>query len=190
MKNGILIFDNYDSFTYNLVHLVEKIIHRKVEVVKNDACALSMGRYEKIILSPGPGLPEEAGNLKELIRQEAGLTPILGVCLGMQAIAEVFGASLENLKQVHHGIALPVHYQAGTELFRGMENPFPAGRYHSWVVSRSGFPDCLEVTAWGENGEIMALKHKDLDLQAVQFHPESILTPQGEILMRNWLLKA
>lgn len=188
MASRILIFDNYDSFTYNLVHLVEKIIHGKVDVRKNDECPTEELRgYDKIILSPGPGLPDEAGNLKKLIKQEAGRTPILGVCLGLQAIAEVFGGRLENLEQVHHGIALPVLYNERENLFRGMKNPFAAGRYHSWIVSRRDLPDCLEIIAWSENDGIMGLKHKEMSIQGVQFHPESILTPEGEILMRNWL---
>lgn len=184
----LLIFDNYDSFTYNLVHLVEKILHQQVDVVKNDVGQVaSFDGYDKIIFSPGPGLPDEAGMMKKLIAHQLGKASILGVCLGMQAIAEVFGAQLQNLEKVHHGLSLPVHFREGCKLFEGLTNPFEAGRYHSWIVSKAGLPDCLQVIAEGINGEIMALQHLTWNVVGVQFHPESILTPQGEQLMRNWL---
>ena len=192
----ILVFDNYDSFTYNLVHLVEKITGGKVDVYRNDQ--LDPGRagaYDKIILSPGPGLPAEAGLLLPLIKQYAATKSILGVCLGHQAIAESFGARLINLPEVYHGVSLPVHVIRGAEselqpdadLFAGLPEPFMAGRYHSWVVDPEGFPDELQITATDPGGHIMALRHRKYDVLGVQFHPESVLTPDGERLMRNWL---
>jgi anthranilate synthase component 2 len=190
----ILVFDNYDSFTYNLVHLVEKITSDKVDVFRNDQIALEdVKKYDKIILSPGPGLPVEAGLLLPLIKEYASTKSILGVCLGHQAIGEVFGGRLENLSNVYHGVATemkPVNSKqltADSKLFSGLKTPFLAGRYHSWIVSKENFPDELEITAEDENGYIMALQHKKFDIQGVQFHPESVLTPDGEIIMRNWL---
>ena len=184
----ILVFDNYDSFTYNLVHLAEKILHRKVEVYRNDQIPLEkVADFDKIILSPGPGLPSEAGLLLPLIREYASSKSILGVCLGHQAIGEVFGGRLVNLSTVFHGVATPITTLSGSPLFKDMPGTFEAGRYHSWVLSDEGFPEELEVTARDENGYIMALQHKKFDLQGVQFHPESVLTPQGGQLLENWL---
>ena len=189
----ILVFDNYDSFTYNLVHLVEKITHQKVDVYRNDEIPLEdVNRYNKIILSPGPGIPEEAGLLLPLIKQYAPTKSILGVCLGHQAIGQAFGGQLTNLTSVYHGIATPISVNSNQltvnrGLFAGLGNEFIVGRYHSWVVSEEGFPDCLEVTARDEHNFIMALQHKALDVQGVQFHPESVLTPGGETIMRNWI---
>ncbi len=190
----ILVFDNYDSFTYNLVHLVEKITHEKVDVFRNDQIALEdVKKYDKIILSPGPGIPVEAGLLLSLIKEYAATKPILGVCLGHQAIGEVFGGKLENLAKVYHGVATEMKKVNGNQLtvdsklFNGLPDAFPAGRYHSWIISKENFPAELEVTAEDENGYIMALQHKNFDVQGVQFHPESVLTPGGEIIMRNWL---
>jgi anthranilate synthase component II len=190
----ILIFDNYDSFTYNLVHLVEKITHEKVDVFRNDKISLEdVKQYDKIILSPGPGLPSEAGLLLPLIKEYASTKPILGVCLGHQAIGEAFGGRLTNLSTVFHGVATPikkVNLQQSTvnsNLFAGLPETFEAGRYHSWIISKENFPDELEITAEDENGFIMALQHKTFDVQGVQFHPESVLTPDGEKIMRNWL---
>lgn len=194
----ILVFDNYDSFTYNLVHLVEKITGGKVDVYRNDQ--LDPGRaaeYDKIILSPGPGLPAEAGLLLPLIKQYAATKSILGVCLGHQAIAESFGGRLINLSEVYHGVSLPVHVvkrpvsgpEPNADLFAGLPEPFMAGRYHSWVVDPDGFPDELQITARDPGGHIMALRHRVYDVLGVQFHPESVLTPDGERLMRNWLGK-
>lgn len=188
----ILVFDNYDSFTYNLVHLAEKILHRKVEVYRNDQLALEkVKEFDKIILSPGPGLPSEAGLLLPLIKEYAASKSILGVCLGHQAIGEAFGGRLTNLSTVYHGVATPIRVinRGGSRspLFEGMPDPFEAGRYHSWVVSDEGFPGSLEVTARDENDYIMALQHKSFDVQSVQFHPESVLTPQGGRLLENWL---
>lgn len=191
----ILVFDNYDSFTYNLVHLVEKIIGDKVDVFRNDQIPLeNVKAYDKIILSPGPGIPTEAGLLLPLIKQYAETKSILGVCLGHQAIGEAFGGTLLNLSKVYHGVASPVNIiksnrNAGfnADLFNGLQNGFMAGRYHSWVIDPTGFPESLEITATDANGHIMALRHKTLDVLGVQFHPESVLTPDGEKIMRNWL---
>lgn len=185
----ILVFDNYDSFTYNLVHLVEKIIHGKVDVYRNDQLPLEqVSNYDKIILSPGPGIPEEAGLLLPLIKTYAASKSILGVCLGHQAIGEAFGATLQNLSTVFHGVATPVDIlNPNAPLFLGLDQQIIAGRYHSWVISDEGLPAELEVTARDHNGYIMALQHSNYDLQGVQFHPESVLTPDGEKIMRNWL---
>jgi anthranilate synthase component II len=185
----VLIFDNYDSFTYNLVHLAEKIIHGKVDVYRNDQIALEeVKKYDKIILSPGPGLPKDAGLLLPLIKQYASSKSILGVCLGHQAIGEAFGAKLVNLTTVYHGVATKCQLSiVNSELFKGLPKEIQVGRYHSWVVSKEGFPDQLEITATDDNEQIMALRHRQYDIQGVQFHPESILTPDGEQIMRNWL---
>jgi anthranilate synthase component 2 len=189
----ILVFDNYDSFTYNLVHLVEKITHARVDVFRNDEIPLeNIKVYDKIILSPGPGVPVEAGLLLPLIKEYAATKSILGVCLGHQAIGEAFGGKLINLSTVYHGVALPIQVKseesAGrSRLFKGLPDSFEVGRYHSWVVSDENFPDELEVTARDNNHLIMALQHKKYDIQGVQFHPESVLTPNGEKIMRNWL---
>jgi anthranilate synthase component 2 len=193
----ILVFDNYDSFTYNLVHLVEKITHEKVDVYRNDEIALEkVAEYDKIILSPGPGIPEEAGLLLPLIKQYAATKSILGVCLGHQAIGEAFGGKLINLSTVFHGVATEIHVGSpqsavrnlnASSLFDGLPTEIEVGRYHSWIVSDEGFPEELEITARDDNGYIMALQHKNFDVQGVQFHPESVLTPEGEKIMRNWL---
>ena len=184
----ILVFDNYDSFTYNLVHLVEKLLHQKVEVYRNDQLPLEkVKEFDKIILSPGPGIPVEAGLLLPLIKEYASSKSILGVCLGHQAIGEAFGGKLVNLSTVYHGVSTPVKILQRGDLFDGMPDGFEAGRYHSWVVSDEGFPQELEVTARDEKNYIMALRHKTLDVQGVQFHPESVLTPQGELILKNWL---
>ncbi len=192
---SILVFDNYDSFTYNLVHLVEKIIHTKVTVVRNDEIDLSfVEQFDKIILSPGPGIPEEAGLLLPLIKQYAATKCILGVCLGHQAIGQAFGAGLTNLSTVYHGIAtniniLPNSRKLENGVFTNLPNEIEVGRYHSWVVNHNYFPSELEITATDEHNNIMALQHKVYDVQGVQFHPESVLTPIGETIMRNWLCK-
>jgi anthranilate synthase component 2 len=189
----ILVFDNYDSFTYNLVHLVGKITHTKVEVYRNDQIPLEkVKEYDKIILSPGPGIPVEAGLLLPLIKEYAASKSILGVCLGHQAIGEAFGGKLVNLSTVYHGVATKIEVggqksEARSRLFEGLPDEIEAGRYHSWIVSDENFPGELEVTARDENNYIMALQHKSYDVQGVQFHPESVLTPMGEQIMRNWL---
>ena len=185
----ILVFDNYDSFTYNLVHLVEKITGEKVDVYRNDQIALAnVAVYDKVILSPGPGIPEEAGLLLPLIKEYAATKSILGVCLGHQAIAEAFGGNLTNLSTVFHGVAMPIEIKSkNSKLLQGLPDKINVGRYHSWIVSNENFPEELEVTARDENGFIMALQHKTFDVQGVQFHPESVLTPDGEQILRNWL---
>ena len=212
----ILVFDNYDSFTYNLVHLVERILHQKVDVHRNDQIPLEkVKEYDKIILSPGPGIPEEAGLLLPLIKEYASSKSILGVCLGHQAIGEAFGGKLINLNEVYHGVATPVKIvspepvpkdsfggvgsrQSAVDgknsslmthhsLFQGLPEVFEAGRYHSWIVSDENFPKELEVTARDENNFIMALQHKTYNVQGVQFHPESVLTPMGTSILKNWL---
>jgi anthranilate synthase component II len=189
----ILVFDNYDSFTYNLVHLVEKITRVKVEVWRNDQIPLEKVKdYDKIILSPGPGIPEEAGLLLPLIKEYASTKPILGVCLGHQAIGEAFGGTLVNLTDVYHGVATPIeiksqHSKVKSPLFNGLPERIVVGRYHSWVVSDQDFPEELEITALDDKGYIMGLQHKTYDVQGVQFHPESVLTPDGEKILTNWL---
>jgi len=185
----ILVFDNYDSFTYNLVHLVEKILHQKVDVFRNDKISLeAVKAYDKIILSPGPGIPEEAGMLLPLIKEYAPSKSILGVCLGHQAIGQAFGGSLVNLDKVYHGIATPINItNPAAKILQGLGNRVEVGRYHSWIVNEKDFPETLEITAVDENGFIMGLQHKTYDVQGVQFHPESVLTPDGEKMMRNWL---
>lgn len=186
----ILVFDNYDSFTYNLVHLVEKITHTKVDVFRNDQIALEkVNEYDKIILSPGPGIPEEAGLLLPLIKKYAATKSILGVCLGHQAIGEAFGGTLINLSTVYHGVATPIQIdrKIKSDLFQDLPDTIEVGRYHSWIIDEKKFPEELEITARDENNYIMALQHNKYDVQAVQFHPESVLTPDGEVIMRNWL---
>lgn len=174
----IVIIDNYDSFTYNLAHLVREL-GAEVTVLRNDRFQLSeLEDFDKIILSPGPGIPSEAGLLLDVIRTYAGRKPMLGVCLGHQAIGEVFGAKLENLSEVYHGVQSECTYEGRRMLI---------GRYHSWVVSNDGFPDCLEVTARTDDGQIMALRHRQFDIRGVQFHPESVLTPEGKALISEWL---
>src|SRR5918993_4072005 len=190
LQMKILVFDNYDSFTYNLVHLVEKIIGEKVEVHRNDQIPLEeIKKYDKIILSPGPGIPTEAGLLLPLIKEYAASKSILGVCLGHQAIGQAFGGTLVNLSTVYHGVATPIKLSGDKNLFEGLPEELEVGRYHSWVVSNEGFPKDLEITATDANGFIMALQHKTCDVRGVQFHPESVLTPQGEVILRNWLKK-
>lgn len=174
----IVIIDNYDSFTYNLAHLVREL-GAEVTVLRNDRFQLpELEDFDKIILSPGPGIPSEAGLLLDVIRTYAGRKPMLGVCLGHQAIGEVFGAKLENLSEVYHGVQSECTYEGRRMLI---------GRYHSWVVSNDGFPDCLEVTARTDDGQIMALRHRQYDIRGVQFHPESVLTPEGKALISEWL---
>lgn len=184
----ILIFDNYDSFTYNLLHTVQSLGHTDVDVIRNDRMRLEeVEQYDKIILSPGPGLPEEAGLLLPLIERYAATKSILGVCLGHQAIGQLFGAKLENIPFVFHGVQTPAQIVAEEYLFAGLPEEIEVGRYHSWIVSRESFPSELQITALDKEGTIMALRHRTLDLHGVQFHPESILTPQGTAIIRNFL---
>ena len=183
----IIIIDNYDSFTYNLSHLVKEL-GADVTVVRNDQFKIEeLEAYDKIILSPGPGIPSEAGLLLDVIRHYAGKKPILGVCLGHQAIGEVFGAQLENLSDVFHGVATPCRLLTDDLLFAGLPSDITVGRYHSWVVSRKALPHCLEVTAESPEGQIMALRHRSYDVRGIQFHPESVLTPEGKTMINNWL---
>jgi anthranilate synthase component 2 len=185
---NILVFDNYDSFTYNLVHVVKELGYREVEVHRNNKIPLDdVERFDKIILSPGPGVPSGAGLLLPLIRRYAATKSILGVCLGHQAIAESFGGELINLKNVYHGVATPVHITGDDHLFHGLPATIEAGRYHSWIVSKAHFPAELDITAEDDEGHIMALKHRQYDVHGVQFHPESILTPQGKEIIHNFL---
>ncbi len=184
----ILVFDNYDSFTYNLVHAVKKLGYTDVEVHRNDQITLNeIARFDKIILSPGPGVPSESGILLEVIRTYAPTKPILGVCLGEQAIAEAFGGTLINLSEVHHGVSSMVDVLEDDVLFNGLDKKIEVGRYHSWAAEKTTLPDCLKITAVDEEGMIMALAHKTYDVRGVQFHPESVLTPKGEQMLKNWL---
>ena len=182
-----IIIDNYDSFTYNLSHLVKEL-GVDVTVRRNDQFKLSdLEGFDNIILSPGPGIPEEAGLLMEVIRTYAGRKPILGVCLGHQAMGEVFGAKLENLSSVFHGVATEGTQFGIDPIFAGLPQRIVMGRYHSWVVSKEQFPDCLEVTAESDEGQIMALRHRQFNVHGIQFHPESVLTPEGRTIVKNWL---
>lgn len=187
MRN-ILILDNYDSFTYNLVHLIEKVDNVSYEVHRNDQIDLEeIARFDKILLSPGPGIPSEAGILLDVIKTYGSCKSIMGVCLGLQAIAEAYGGTLENLEQVYHGVATSIQVTQSDMLFERCPESFLVGRYHSWVVNKKSLPDILEITATDEHDHIMALKHKFHDVRGVQFHPESILTEHGEIILSNWL---
>lgn len=183
----ILLIDNYDSFTYNLYQLLTEA-GAEVDVRRNDQFSMELpAAYDKIVLSPGPGIPNEAGQLKEVISRFAPLKPILGVCLGEQAIGEVFGAKLTNLSHVFHGVQTPVRIVADDYLFHDLPHCIHVGRYHSWVVSEDGLSDCLEVTARSDEGQIMALRHRAYDVHGIQFHPESILTPDGRRIIENFL---
>lgn len=184
----IVIIDNYDSFTYNLVHYLEDL-DCEVTVFRNDEFDMDeLISFDKIMLSPGPGIPDNAGLLKEVITVYAPSKSILGVCLGQQAIGEVFGGTLGNLEKVYHGVATKVNVIVEDEkLFEGLNKQFEVGRYHSWVVNTEGFPDNLEITSVDENGQIMSLRHKIYDVRGVQFHPESVLTPNGKQILQNWV---
>lgn len=183
----VVIIDNYDSFTYNLSHLIKEL-GAEVTVYRNDKFVMEqLEAFDKIILSPGPGIPSEAGLLLDVIRTYAGRKPILGVCLGHQAIGESFGGQLTNLSQVYHGVATPCHITQQDYLFEGLPETIEVGRYHSWVVDNAGFPDCLEVTSVSDEGFIMSLRHKTFDVRGIQYHPESVLTPDGKTLLKNWL---
>ena len=184
----IALIDNYDSFTYNLSHLVKEL-GAGVDVYRNDQFELSqLKTYDKILLSPGPGIPSEAGLLMNVIRTYQDSKPILGVCLGHQAIGEVFGARLENLSEVFHGVMSPCHITSEDEyLFRGLSRDIEVGRYHSWVVSKDGLPDCLEITSVSDEGQIMSLRHKEFDIRGIQYHPESVLTAVGRDIIKNWI---
>ena len=182
-----VIIDNYDSFTYNIAHLVKEL-GTEVDVLRNDKFELEeLEKYDKIILSPGPGIPEEAGLLLEVIRTYAGRKPILGVCLGEQAIGQAFGGKLTNLSEVFHGIQTNVNIKNKDYIFSGLPTEIPVGRYHSWVVDTEEFPEELVITAISSEGQIMALKHREYDVHGIQFHPESVLTPDGKQIVGNWL---
>ena len=183
----IAIIDNYDSFTYNLSHLVKEL-GAEVTVYRNDQFTMEMLEpYDKLILSPGPGIPSEAGLLLDVIREYAGKKPILGVCLGHQAIGESFGAHLTNLSSVFHGVATPCHITKSDYLFDSLPETIEIGRYHSWVVDTQALPDCLEITSVSDEGYIMSLRHKTFDIRGIQYHPESVLTPDGRQIISNWM---
>jgi anthranilate synthase component 2 len=185
----ILVLDNYDSFTYNLVHYLEELAGVEVDVFRNDQITVQQAAaYDKILLSPGPGVPDEAGILKQLIKELGPTHSILGVCLGCQAIAEVFGGSIQNLSKVYHGVATPILITDKEEyLFNTIPDKFMAGRYHSWVVNEKDLPNTLTITARDEQNQVMGVRHKTFDVRGVQFHPESILTEHGKIMIKNWL---
>ena len=184
----ILVLDNYDSFTYNLVQYIERIESTSVDVFRNDKITLEeVDQYEKILLSPGPGLPQEAGVLMDVIKKYAPTKSILGICLGQQAIGEVYGGKLKNLDAVYHGVATDMNVVKEDILFKGLPKTFKAGRYHSWVVDEKNFPNELEITCKDENGFVMGLSHKKYNVRGVQFHPESILTEYGFEMIKNWI---
>ncbi len=184
----ILVIDNYDSFTYNLVHCVKKFSDAAVDVFRNDQISIeAAGNYDKIIISPGPGLPADAGIILPLIKRYASSRSIMGVCLGMQAVTEAFGGTLLNPGTVYHGISLPVNIKVRDVIFDGIPDRFMAGRYHSWAADTTSLPSCFDIIAEDNNGIIMALSHKTFDVKGVQFHPESILTEYGDLLVRNWI---
>jgi len=184
----ILVFDNYDSFTYNLVQMIKEQSNASVDVFRNDEIPLEdVQAYDKILLSPGPGIPSESGLLITLIKTYAATKSILGICLGQQAIAEAFGGSLTNLSRVYHGIATPVELIGESNLFEGLPKTFHVGRYHSWVVNEHDLPAELKVTSKDAEGYIMSLEHTSYDVKGVQYHPESVLTPEGAKIIGNWL---
>ncbi len=187
---NLLVLDNYDSFTYNLVQYLQEILGREVDVYRNDEISLEeVDRYDILILSPGPGIPSEAGIMPALIKRYGPQKFILGVCLGHQAIGEAYGAKIENLDQVYHGIETPIYKTEEKDiLFEGIPSEFQAGRYHSWVVKKETLPGEMVVTARDDKGEIMAMRHQEHKVFGVQFHPESIMTPQGKKMLRNFLL--
>ncbi len=182
-----VIIDNYDSFTYNLSHLLKEL-GASVTVVRNDKFRIEdLEQFDRIVLSPGPGIPSEAGLMPQVIKSYAGRKPILGICLGHQAIGEAFGARLLNIGNVVHGVATPAHITVQDYLFKGLPKDIEVGRYHSWVVDDKELPQCLEVTSRSDDGYIMSLRHREYDVRGIQFHPESVLTPQGKTIINNWL---
>ncbi len=184
----LLVLDNYDSFTYNLVHLIEKVSNISFDVIRNNKISMeAINAYDKILLSPGPGLPKDAGIMSELIKHYGTSKSILGVCLGLQAIGEVYGATLKNLDTVFHGVATPISVISEDPIFKNCPNSFTVGRYHSWIVNVQSLPASLCITATDASGNIMALKHVTYDVRGVQFHPESILSEHGETMIQNWL---
>ena len=191
MKGEVAVIDNYDSFTYNLVHAVNQILATNVNVYRNDQVSISaLDKYDCLILSPGPGIPEEAGLLKDIIRSYASTKKILGVCLGQQAIGEVFGGRLKNLAKVYHGVqSTMIRTDIESKLYDAIPGQFEAGRYHSWVIDKDSLPDNFQITCYDEQGEIMGIQHKEYRLHGVQYHPESVLTPLGERIIENFLFK-
>lgn len=184
----LLVLDNYDSFTYNLVQYIQEILGHDIDVIRNDQITIDeVNEYDAIILSPGPGLPKDAGIMPELIKQYAHRKAIFGVCLGHQAIGEAFGGEVYNLSQVYHGIETPMQVTNADILFENIPQQFNAGRYHSWSVRKENLPDCFEVTAEAEDGTVMAMRHKSYNVRGVQFHPESVMTEHGKQMLRNWL---
>lgn len=183
----VAVIDNYDSFTYNLVHYLEDL-NAEVTVFRNDEFELEeLEKFDKIVLSPGPGIPDEAGLLKEVIKKYAPSKSIFGVCLGLQAIGEVFGGTLINLETVYHGVATKVTLTEDDFIFNNLPKTFEVGRYHSWVVSTENLPSDLIITSVDENGQIMSMKHQNYNIRGVQYHPESVLTPLGKKILENWL---
>ena len=185
----IIVLDNYDSFTYNLVHYIESNPNYEVDVFRNDEISIeAIDKYNTIVLSPGPGLPEDAGILKAVIERYAPTKKILGVCLGMQAIGEVFGGELENLSNVFHGVATPINITKSNDLlYKSLPENIEVGRYHSWVISNTNFPNKLVITAKDDNNQVMSIKHQDYNVYGVQYHPESILTTHGKEIINNFL---
>ena len=189
MDKKILVIDNYDSFTYNLVHAIELMVGHRIDVHRNDQIEVdAVNDYDIIILSPGPGIPDEAGKLKEIIQKYAPIKKMLGVCLGQQAIGEVFGAKLKNLTKVYHGVATDIKKtKAESKVLVDIPDTFEAGRYHSWTIDKTTLPDCLIATCHDEQGEVMGIRHTEYNVEAVQFHPESVLTPEGYKMIENFL---
>ncbi len=185
----VLVVDNYDSFTYNLVQYIERISGTRVTVARNDKIdPEGIVAFDKILISPGPGVPDEAGISKQLIEMYGSKKSILGVCLGHQAIAEVFGGTIRNLQKVYHGVSSAMQKIVGDEyLLKGLPQVFDAGRYHSWIVEEETLPVCLEVTVRNREGDIMAIRHREFDVRGVQFHPESVLTEYGGMIIKNWI---
>ena len=186
---NILILDNYDSFTYNIVQYVEELTGENIDVFRNDEISLEeINKYDKIILSPGPGVPDNAGILKDVIKEYAPSKSILGICLGLQAMAEVFGGKIKNLSEVYHGVASEITLKLpDNKLFLDIPQSFEAGRYHSWIVDNEQVPECFNISSEDKEGQIMSMFHKDYNLRGVQFHPESILTPYGKKMLKNWI---
>lgn len=189
MNKKLLVLDNYDSFTFNLVHLLREIGGRDIEVFRNDKISVdAVAAYDEIVLSPGPGIPLEAGIMPELVKRYAPDKKILGICLGHQCIGEVFGATLTNLEAPFHGVATDCRIiDANEPVFNGLRSEFKIGRYHSWCVARDGFPSTLKITAEDSTGEIMGLRHERYNVVGLQFHPESVLTPEGKTIVENWI---
>lgn len=187
--NKILVLDNYDSFTYNLVHYLHQLTNEEVDVFRNDEISVDeVGKYDKILLSPGPGIPVESGILLDLIKTYAPTKSIMGVCLGHQAIAEAFDGKLINMDKVYHGVATPIQVLTPDDpLYQGIPEKIEVGRYHSWLVDKDALPDCFTITSVDDEGKIMGISHKEFDVRGVQYHPESVLTEHGLKIMENWL---